>query len=104
MKKSLNQDYPLEEEKKIIEELSSPNYFRCNMALPRNANPLEKSKYKLCKKILAYKQDNNLTTEQLAQRINLTIPETESILFARINEFTMDRLITYASNLFDSFY
>lgn len=95
-------NYLLEEEGKIIDELSSPNYSRCNVALPKNATVLEKSKYKLCKQILVYKQDNNLTIEQLAQRISLTIPETESILFARINEFTLDRLITYASNLFPS--
>jgi len=99
----LKQNYPVEEEEKIIAELNSPNYPRCNVALPKSATALEKSKYELCKKMLAYKQDKNLTTEQLAQKIKLTIPETESILFARINEFTLDRLITYASNLFSSF-
>ena len=40
---------------------------------------------------------NKLSTEQLAQKINLTIPETESILFTRINEFTMGRLILPSS-------
>jgi predicted XRE-type DNA-binding protein len=100
----LNQNYSRKEEEKIIAELSAPNYPRCNLALPENATALEKSKYELCKKILAYKQDHALNTEQLAHQINLTIPETESILFARINEFTLDRLITYASCLLAPFY
>lgn len=91
---------PEEELEKICKELSDPNYPRSNMALPKNATPLERSKYSLCKKILAYGQDNNLTTEELAQQINLTVPEAEDILFARINKFTLDRLVYYATNLF----
>src|SRR5256885_10431240 len=81
---------PAEELEKIREEMSAPNYPRVNMALPKNATPLEKSKYSLCKKILAYEQDNNLTTEELAEQINLTVPEVEDILFGRINKFTLD--------------
>src|SRR3954463_16792914 len=91
---------PEEELERICKEMSAPNYPRVNMGLSENPTPLEVSKYGLCKKILAYKQDNNLTTEELAQQINLTAPETEDILFCRINKFTMDRLMTYANNLF----
>lgn len=91
---------PEEELEKICQEMSDPNYPRSNLALSKNATPLEKSKYFLCKKILTYEQDNDLTTEELAEQINLTVPETEDILFARINKFTLDRLVSYASNLF----
>ncbi len=91
---------PEEELEKICRELSDPNYPRANMALSKDATPLERSKYSLCKKILTYEQDNNLTTEELAQQIKLTIPEVEDILFARIDKFTLDRLVYYAANLF----
>src|ERR1043165_4564797 len=91
---------PEEELEKICKKMSAPNYPRVNMGLPEHPTPLEISKHGLCKKILAYKQDNHLTTKELAGQINLTIPEVEDILFARIDKFTMDRLMTYTSNLF----
>src|SRR6185436_2495659 len=94
--------FPLEEElEKICEEMSAPNYPRTNRPLPKNATSLEKSKYSLCKKVLVYKQENNLPVEKLAKKINLTVPETEDILFARIDKFTLDRLVSYVNNLFD---
>ena len=77
-----------------------PNYPRVNRPLPKNATSLEKSKYFLCKKVLVYKQENNLPVKKLAQQINLTIPEVEDILFARIDKFTLDRLVAYIDNLF----
>jgi len=98
-----NQKLNHTEEEKLLTELTNPNYPYANVALPKDATPLERSKYSLCKKILAYEQDNGLSTEKLAQLINLTLPETEDILFARINKFTLDRLIFYASNLFSPF-
>ena len=101
MRKNKISFFPPEAElERICEEMSSPNYPRANFALSPDATPLERSKYSLCKKILVYKQDKKLSAEKLAQKINLTVPETEDILFARINKFTLDRLMTYASNLF----
>ncbi|CAI2172883.1 12064_t:CDS:2 [Funneliformis geosporum] len=67
---------------------------------PKNATSLEKSKYFLRKKVLVYKQENNLPVEKLAKQINLTVPEVEDILFARIDKFTLDRLVIYIDNLF----
>jgi predicted XRE-type DNA-binding protein len=99
-KNNVNFFPPETELEKICEEMSSPNYPRANLALSPNATPLERSKYSLCKKILIYKQDKKLSAEKLAQKINLTVPETEDILFARINKFTLDRLVAYADNLF----
>ncbi|KLL02756.1 MAG: hypothetical protein MRECE_47c005 [Mycoplasmataceae bacterium CE_OT135] len=86
---------------KILQELEDPkNIGQGSWALPRNANTLQKAKYELCKQILIYKQDNNLSTKEIAKRINLTNSETEDILFYHIDYFTLDRLITYAERLF----
>ncbi|CAG8731545.1 4166_t:CDS:1 [Racocetra fulgida] len=74
-----------------------------NFLLPADATPLEKIKYELCQKILTYKQDNNLTAEELAERISLSPPETKEILLSHIHKFTLDRLLTYASKLFSPF-
>lgn len=83
----------------IRKELTNPNFPYKNIGLSPNATPLEKNKYDICQRILAYKQDNKLTTEKVAKNIQLTAPETEDILFARINKFTLDRLVAYATNL-----
>ena len=83
----------------IRKELTSPYFPYKNVGLSPDATPLEKNKYDICQKILAYKQDNKLTTEKVARNIQLTTPETEDIFFGRINKFTLDRLVSYATNL-----
>ena len=83
----------------IRKEMTNPNFPYKNIGLNPNATPEEKMKYDICQKILAYQQDNELTTNQIAQVIQLTEPETEDIFFTRINRFTLDRLVVYATNL-----
>lgn len=59
------------------------------------------AKFDICQRILAYKRKNNLTREQVAQVIQLSKAETEEILFCYIEKFTLDRLVSYASKLFN---
>ena len=90
-----------QEFEKYLEKIEDPkNNSEVNYDLPENANSLETTKFNICQSILAYQQDNNLTDEELAERINLSIPEMEEILFCQIEKFTLDRLMTYANNLF----
>ena len=85
---------------KILQEAEDPkNIGQGSQALPRNATALQKTKYELCKQILIYKQDNNLSTEEVAEKINLTSSETKDILYYHIDCFTLDRLITYTEKL-----
>ena len=87
---------------KYLQKISDPtNNSEVNRALPKNATPLQVAKYKLCKQILAHKLKNNLTREQIAEKIGISKAETEEILFCWIEEFTLDRLITYTSKLLD---
>ena len=88
---------------KLLEKLEDPNYQGGAYALPENANPLERSKYELCQKILDYKLTKHLSTEAIAKRINLSKIEAEEILFCQIEKFTLDRLVSYASELFTTF-
>ena len=90
-----------QEFEKILQELETPFYIGEGFwSLPENPTPLEKVKYDICQKILAYQQKYKLTDKEIAQRINLTTAETEDILFCRIDYFTLDRLMTYANKLF----
>ena len=90
---------PEVEIKKLLKRVEQPNYRRVNIGLHPNATPAEKAKYKLCKDILHYKQENKLTTEDIAQKLELNIPKTEYILFSHIDKFRLDELINYADSL-----
>ncbi|CAG8449915.1 9089_t:CDS:2 [Ambispora gerdemannii] len=90
--------------KEFLKKVEDPNYNReVNRSLPENPTSLQVAKYKLCKKILGYKLDNKLTREQVADKMGLSKAETEDILFCEIEKFTLDRLMTYASQLFAPF-
>ena len=85
---------------KYLQEISDPkNNSEVNYSLSKNSTPLQVAKYKLCKQILGYKLKKDLTREQVAERMGISKAETEDILFCHIEEFTLDRLITYASKL-----
>ena len=94
--------YPDPEFKEYLNQLSSPNYQGGSQVLPNNPTPLQKSKHELCREILIYQRKHKLTDEELAEKTELTLAETEDILHYRIDYFTLDRLMTYASKLFKS--
>src|SRR5437868_7933181 len=103
-KKAIKKKSTTQEKKefaKYLERVEDPkNNQEVNYDLPENPTPLQVVKFNLCQNILAYQQDNNLADEELAERINLSIPEMEEVLFCQIEKFTLDRLMTYANNLF----
>jgi predicted XRE-type DNA-binding protein len=90
---------PEAEIKKLLKRVEQPGFRRVNIGLHPNATPAEKAKYKLCKDILRYKQENKLTTEDIAQKLGLNTPQTEYILFSHINKLHLDELINYADSL-----
>jgi len=96
-KRSLTEEGEFE---KYVQSLEDPNYQGGSWALPENANTSERTKYEICEKVIKYKRNNKLTTEKLAQKIQLTKPETEDILYCRLDCFTLDRLLTYTDKLF----
>lgn len=90
--------YP-QKDKKILAKMSSSSY-EGNFLLPPNASLLEKTKYRICKQILSYERDNELTTVELAKRIGLlTVSETREVLLCRIHKFTLDKLTSCLANL-----
>src|SRR2546421_8145609 len=66
---------------KYLQEIESPNYDGpdISQALSADASPIDKAKYKVCEKILAYQQDNKLPIEEVANKIKLTTAETKDI-------------------------
>ena len=92
-----------QEYQKYLEELCDPNYQGGSWALPENATPLEQAKYDVCRQVVSYKLDTKISTEEIAQKLQLSKAETEDILYYRIDYLTLDRLVAYASRLFKSF-
>ena len=91
-----------EQFKKYLERIEDPkNNQEVNYDLPENPTPLQVAKFDICQRILAYQQDNDLSDEELAEKVNLSIPELEEVLFCQIEKFTLDRLMTYANSLFN---
>jgi hypothetical protein len=99
--KKTNQDKV--EYKKYVEELCDPNYQGGSWSLPENPTPLEQAKYEICKQIVSYKLDTKISTEEMAQKLRLSKAETEDILYHRIDYFTLDRLVAYATSLLKPF-
>ena len=103
MKQNIKNNQKQKPFKEVLVEIESPqDWDNGSWSLPENPTPLEKVKYELCRQIVAYKQDNNLSTTEISQKINLTNSETQEILFYHIDYFTLDRLITYAGRLFST--
>src|SRR5215213_6826079 len=101
-KKRVNTKKDKEQFKKYLERIEDPkNNQEVNYDLPENPTPLQVAKFDICQKILAYQQDNDLSDEELAEKVNLSIPELEEVLFCQIEKFTLDRLMTYANSLFN---
>lgn len=100
IKEAINSDK--KEFEKYLQKIEDPNYEGQDVSwhLPENATPIEKTKYEICEKILGYQQDNNLSDEEVANQIKISTGEVRDILYCHIDYFTLDRLITYAGNLF----
>ena len=102
--KTMKENAENKEFEKYLQKIEDPDYNGQDVSwhLPENANPVEKAKYELCEKILTYQQDNNLSDEEIANKIKITIGEIRDILYCHIDYFTLERLITYAGRLFST--
>ncbi len=86
---------------KHLQKLEDPkNNQGVNYDLSENSSLLQISKYKICKKILAFQMKNRLDDEWLVKKLDLSLAEVEEILYCQIEKFTLDRLMVYAGKLF----
>ena len=99
IKKTRNSVFPPPEEFERVVKRIARSERRTNIGLASNATPVEKAKYKLCKDILRYEQENKLTTKDIAKQLGLTTYRAEYILYSHIDKLTLDELITYANAL-----
>jgi predicted XRE-type DNA-binding protein len=90
---------PKKEMERVIKYFSDPNCKEINQGLVPNASELEKAKYEICQSISRYKRINNLTPAKLAHKIGISQAKIDDILFGRISELNLSKLITYTEKL-----
>jgi hypothetical protein len=84
--------------KEILAEIERPeNFGKGSWALPVNATYAEKYKYDLCQKVIRFKRENNLSTEEIARKLHLRVEEVENILFCHINKFELENILNHVS-------
>ena len=90
---------PKEELERVRKRIARPGHRRVNIGLLPNATEADKVKYHLCKSILAYEQDNDLSEKELREKLGVNQVKLEHILFAHISKLTIEELIDYLEEL-----
>lgn len=67
--------------------------------LNESATPLEKFRYQICQKILAFKQDHNMKQRDVAKQLGIDEAIVSKILHHRIEKISTDKLIEYLQKL-----
>jgi predicted XRE-type DNA-binding protein len=83
----------------IREKLSDPSYQGGNLALPENATEVDRTKYQICQMIVKYQQEHRMTQRELARSLKIDESRISDIFRGKIEGFTLDRLLDYASKL-----
>ncbi|CAG8637787.1 8591_t:CDS:1 [Ambispora leptoticha] len=89
---------PQEEFERVVKRVQKSDK-KTNIGLSPNASPMERAKYDFCQTIARYRRENNLAEKSIAQQLGITLSRLDSILYSHIDEFTLDELASYVSNL-----
>lgn len=88
--------------KALLEEvrrkLSHPDY-EGSLALPDSATEVERAKYEISQMMIRYLMDHGLKQRELAAKLGIDEARVSQILKARLDGFTLDRLLGYAEKL-----
>lgn len=84
---------------RVIKRMTQPGYRRINKLLPPNASEQDKVKYNLCKSIIRYSRENNLSEQELKQKLNIDQVKLEYVLFCHLGQFNLEELIDYVAKL-----
>jgi hypothetical protein len=98
-----NKDFNNLTEAEIIARLDSDNYEGGNIGLPEHPTLEERTKYQLCKTILTYQLKNKLPLEQVAKQLAISEEELYDICRAKINDFSVARLMFYLEKLIPNY-
>jgi predicted XRE-type DNA-binding protein len=68
--------------------------------LPKDASNVDRVRYRLCEKFVIYKNSENISQRELASKIGINEALMSKILHYHFEEFTIDRLLRYLSEIY----
>ena len=75
--------------KKVLNELKDEDFIKI---IPSDSTKIDKLKYELCKKFIAYIKKENINQAELAKQLGVDRSRVNWIIKYRIEYFTIDRL------------
>ena len=103
MKNTKNQKqytFPSEEEiERVVKRITQPGYRRVNKSLLTNASESDRVKYNLCKSMVRYARENNLSEQELKNKLGIDQVKLEYVLFCHIDKLILEELIDYITKL-----
>jgi predicted XRE-type DNA-binding protein len=69
------------------------------LILPKDAGPVDRTKYELCKHFILYIRKMNITQRKLAEQLGVTESRVSEILHYHIERFTIDKLLTLLNKI-----
>lgn len=70
------------------------------LMLPEHPTALEKFRWDICQKLVAYRREHELTLEEMGRLLEIDKGKVSKILRHRIDEFSTDRLIGYLQSIY----
>lgn len=89
--------YPSEPDWAKIEK-SSDKRLSSKMLSPK-ANPVERTKQKICEEFIKYRRKEEITQRELAKRLDVTESRVSEILHYHYERFTIDKLLELLSRI-----
>jgi predicted XRE-type DNA-binding protein len=98
-RKNSHSVFPPQEEFERVVERAQKSDKRTNIGLSPNASSEEKAKYKFCKAIACYTLENNISEQELAERLGVSHSKLEKVIFCHIDELNLKELVDYVAKL-----
>ena len=99
--KSKSNKFPSEKVlKEMRDKLSDLNFDGGHWVVADDASVVDHTKYQLCQYIIKYLRENELSQRDVAIKLAIDEARISEIVRGRIDHFTVDRLIDYATQLY----
>jgi len=86
-----------------LERMRQPGYRYISKGLTWDATPTDKAKYEIQQNILRYTRENNISDQILKKKLGIKQEKLDYLLFAHLEHFNLDELVSYATELFAPF-
>ena len=68
--------------------------------LPKNAGPIDRFKYELCKLIVIYLHDHRMTQTEFSKKFNIDPARLSEVVHYRFDKFSIEKLFSYVQEVY----